>query len=165
MYTIVGNDMYDYTKEAKLINNQLAFVDGPDHSHDEEVIRPVDSPYDPKGGIVTVDGNLGKAVVKVSAVDKKHWYTRAEACVFNDQYELLEAFKKGDLHKDFVAVLRFQGPKAKGMPELHKLMPILRVLQNLGFQVALVTDGRMSGASGKVPAAIHLSQKHLTTRS
>ena len=75
VHTIVGDDMYDYTKEAKLINNQLSFVDGPDHSHDEEVIRPVDSPYDPKGGIVTVNGNLGKAVVKVSAVYKKHWYT------------------------------------------------------------------------------------------
>lgn len=155
--TIVGDDMYDYTKEAKLINNTLQFVDGPTHSHDHDVIRPAEDPYDSKGGIVTVDGNLGKAVVKVSAVDRKHWYTRAEACVFNDQYELLDAFKKGDLHKDFVAVLRFQGPKAKGMPELHKLMPTLRVLQNLGFQVALVTDGRMSGASGKVPAAIHLS--------
>jgi phosphogluconate dehydratase len=96
-------------------------------------------------------------VVKVSAVAPENYVVEAEAVVFDDQAELLAAFKKGELHKDFVAVLRFQGPKAKGMPELHKLTPTLSVLQNFGFKVALVTDGRMSGASGKVPAAIHLS--------
>ena len=156
--TIVGQGMSDYTKEPKLDSSgKIYFTEGVKESLDKNIIRSVDEPFSPEGGIKLVQGNLGKAVVKVSAVAPENFVVEAEAVVFNDQSELLTAFKKGDLHKDFIAVLRFQGPKAKGMPELHKLTPTLTVLQNLGFKVALVTDGRMSGASGKVLAAIHLN--------
>lgn len=155
--TVVGEGMNLYRQEPSLEGGSLHFVDGPKESLDDEVIRPADNPFNPEGGIKLVKGNLGKAVVKVSAVAKEHYVIEAPAKVFDDQYELLDAFKAGDLHQDFVAVLRFQGPKAKGMPELHKLTPTLSVLQKLGFKVALVTDGRMSGASGKVPSAIHCS--------
>jgi phosphogluconate dehydratase len=156
--TIVGEGMSNYTKEPKIDSSgNVYFVEGPKESLDEAVIRSAKNPFNPEGGIKLVQGNLGKAVVKVSAVAPENYVIEAEAVVFDDQAELLAAFKKGELHKDFVAVLRFQGPKAKGMPELHKLTPTLSVLQNFGFKVALVTDGRMSGASGKVPAAIHLS--------
>jgi phosphogluconate dehydratase len=155
--TVVGDGMHLYRQEPSLKGGSLHFVDGPKKSLDEEVIRPADNPFKKEGGIKLVEGNLGKAVVKVSAVAEEHWVIEAPAKVFNDQYELLDAFKAGELHQDFIAVLRFQGPKAKGMPELHKLTPTLTVLQKLGFKVALVTDGRMSGASGKVPSAIHCS--------
>ena len=156
--TIVGEGMSNYTKEPKIDSSaNVYFVEGPKESLDEAVIRSAKNPFNPEGGIKLVQGNLGKAVVKVSAVAPENYMVEAEAVVFDDQAELIAAFKKGELHKDFVAVLRFQGPKAKGMPELHKLTPTLSVLQNFGFKVALVTDGRMSGASGKVPAAIHLS--------
>lgn len=156
--TIVGEGMADYTKEPKLDSaGKIYFTDGAAESLDKNIIRSADEPFNPEGGIKLVQGNLGKAVVKVSAVAPENYVVEAEAVVFDDQAALLAAFKKGELHKDFVAVLRFQGPKAKGMPELHKLTPTLSVLQNFGFKVALVTDGRMSGASGKVPAAIHLS--------
>jgi phosphogluconate dehydratase len=155
--TIVGDGMHLYRQEPSLKGGKLHFVAGPTKSLDEEVIRAADDPFKTEGGIKLLEGNLGKAVVKVSAVAEEHWFIEAPAMVFNDQYELLDAFKAGELHKDFVAVLRFQGPKAKGMPELHKLTPTLTVLQKLGFKVALVTDGRMSGASGKVPSAIHCS--------
>jgi phosphogluconate dehydratase len=156
--TIVGEGMADYTKEPKLDSaGKIYFTDGAVESLDKNIIRSAEEPFSPEGGIKLVQGNLGKAVVKVSAVAPENYVVEAEAVVFDDQAELLAAFKKGELHKDFVAVLRFQGPKAKGMPELHKLTPTLSVLQNFGFKVALVTDGRMSGASGKVPAAIHLS--------
>jgi phosphogluconate dehydratase len=156
--TIVGEGMADYTKEPKLDSTaKIYFTDGAVESLDKNIIRSADEPFSAEGGIKLVQGNLGKAVVKVSAVAPENYVIEAEAVVFDDQAELLAAFKKGELHKDFVAVLRFQGPKAKGMPELHKLTPTLSVLQNFGFKVALVTDGRMSGASGKVPAAIHLS--------
>ena len=156
--TIVGEGMADYTKEPKLDSTgKIYFTEGAVESLDKNIIRSADEPFNLEGGIKLVQGNLGKAVVKVSAVAPENYVVEAEAVVFDDQAELLAAFKKGELHKDFVAVLRFQGPKAKGMPELHKLTPTLSVLQNFGFKVALVTDGRMSGASGKVPAAIHLS--------
>jgi phosphogluconate dehydratase len=156
--TIVGEGMSNYTKEPKMDSSaNVYFVEGPSKSLDEAVIRSAKNPFNAEGGIKLVQGNLGKAVVKVSAVAPENYIVEAEAVVFEDQAKLIAAFKKGELHKDFVAVLRFQGPKAKGMPELHKLTPTLTVLQNFGFKVALVTDGRMSGASGKVPAAIHLS--------
>ena len=156
--TIVGEGMADYIKEPKLDSaGKIYFTDGAVESLDKNIIRSAEEPFNPEGGIKLVQGNLGKAVVKVSAVATENYVVEAEAVVFDDQAALLAAFKKGELHKDFVAVLRFQGPKAKGMPELHKLTPALSVLQNFGFKVALVTDGRMSGASGKVPAAIHLS--------
>lgn len=159
--TIMGKGMEVYTQEPFEKDQQIAFRKGPEFSLDLNVIRPADNPFSPEGGLKQVKGNLGTAVVKVSAVDPKHHVVEAPALVFDDQDDLLKAFKEGALHRDFIAVLRFQGPKAKGMPELHKLTPSLTVLQNLGFKVALVTDGRMSGASGKVPAAIHCSPEAL----
>lgn len=125
------------------------------------ILATVAEPFASEGGLKVLAGNLGRAVVKVSAVDKKYWQVRAPALVFDDQQQLLDAFAEGLLECDFVAVVRYQGPKANGMPELHKLTPPLAVLQNRGFHVALLTDGRMSGASGKVPAAIHLTPECL----
>ncbi len=129
----------------------------PPRSLDTEVLRGVDDPFTPDGGLRLLRGNLGRAVIKVSAVDPQHRVVVAPALVFDDQDALLQAFKRGALERDFVAVIRFQGPRANGMPELHKLTPTLAALQERGFHVALVTDGRMSGASGKVPAAIHVT--------
>jgi phosphogluconate dehydratase len=156
--TVVGEGLDKYILEPKFgADQQLIFEPGPEQPLDSEVIRTVENPFKPEGGIKQVTGNLGNAVVKVSSVAEEHMVVEAPAMVFDDQHDLLDAFKAGDLHKDFVAVIRFQGPKAKGMPELHKLTPTLSVLQKFGFKVALVTDGRMSGASGKVPSAIHCS--------
>ena len=121
------------------------------------MIAPAARPFSEHGGLKLLNGNLGKAVIKTSAVKPDRHVVEGPALVFNDQNELQEAFQRGDLNRDFVAVIRFQGPKSNGMPELHKLTPALGVLQDKGFNVALVTDGRMSGASGKVPAAIHLT--------
>ena len=154
--TIVGQGMQAYTKEPFILEkNQLSFREGPKDSLDLDVIRAVQDPFSAKGGIKQLKGNLGKSIVKVSSVAEEHRFIKAPAIVFDDQYELLDAFKEGRLHQDFIAVIRFQGPRAKGMPELHKLNPTLTVLQKLGYKVGLVTDGRMSGASGKVPSAIH----------
>lgn len=155
--TIVGKGLRKYIQEPHLRNDELVFMDGPEQSLDAAIIAPTDAPFDPEGGIRLVEGNIGKAVVKVSAVAKEHYVVEAPAIVFEDQNDILTAFKAGELNKDFIAVVRFQGPKAKGMPELHKLTPTLSILQHNGYKVALVTDGRMSGASGKVPAAIHVS--------
>ena len=121
------------------------------------MLAPAAKPFSATGGLKLLDGNLGRAVIKISAVKPERHVIEAPALVFHDQNELTDAFKRGELNRDFVAVVRFQGPKANGMPELHKLTPALGVLQDKGFKVALVTDGRMSGASGKVPAAIHLT--------
>ena len=120
------------------------------------MLRPVSAAFQPDGGMRLVEGNLGRGIVKTSAVDPSRWIIEAPARVFDDQDTVLTAFKAGELDRDVVVVVRFQGPRANGMPELHKLTPSLGVLQDRGFKVALVTDGRMSGASGKVPAAIHL---------
>ena len=128
---------------------------------DDTIVRPVAAPFSPTGGLRLLQGNLGRAVIKTSAVPAERWIVEAPAIVFDSQEALLAAFKAGELERDFVAVVRFQGPRANGMPELHKLTPPLAVLQNLGWRVALVTDGRMSGASGKVPAAIHVSPEAL----
>jgi len=130
-------------------------------SRDESMLRPASAPFQPDGGMRLVQGNLGRATFKTSAVDASRWTIEAPARVFQDQDDVLAAYKRGELHKDVVVVVRFQGPRANGMPELHKLTPALGVLQDKGFKVALVTDGRMSGASGKVPAAIHLSPEAL----
>ena len=126
-------------------------------SNDTEILRPASEPFDKEGGLRVLNGNLGKGVIKISAVAPENRKVVAPCIVFEDQNELIDAFKRGELEKDFVAVVRFQGPSANGMPELHKMTPPLGVLQDKGFKVALVTDGRMSGASGKVPAAIHMS--------
>jgi len=130
-------------------------------TRDEAMLRPVNNPFQPDGGMRLVQGNLGRATFKSSAVDSSRWTIEAPARVFADQDDVLKAFKAGELEKDVVVVVRFQGPRANGMPELHKLTPPLGVLQDRGFKVALVTDGRMSGASGKVPAAIHLTPEAL----
>jgi phosphogluconate dehydratase len=155
--TILGKGLSKYTKEPKLINKVIVYVEGPEASLNESIIRPAENPFLETGGLKVLKGNIGVSVIKTSAVDPSHHVVEAPAIVFDDQDDLLAAFKKGELEKDFIAVIPFQGPKQKGMPELHKLTPALTILQKKGFKVGLVTDGRMSGASGKVPAAIHVS--------
>jgi phosphogluconate dehydratase len=132
-----------------------------EESADTNMLRPATDPFRPDGGLRLLKGNLGRAVFKTSAIDEERWTIEAPARCFSDQNEVLEAFKAGELDRDVTVVVRFQGPRANGMPELHKLTPTLGVLQDRGFRVALVTDGRMSGASGKVPAAIHVSPEAL----
>ena len=155
--TVAGFGLESYTQQATLKNGVLSYVDGPKQSHDAEVIRTVLSPFQSNGGLKLLQGNLGKAVIKISAVDPAHHVIEGPAVVFEDQNDVKAAFESGVLDRDCIAVVRGQGPQANGMPELHKLTPFLGVLQDRGHKVALVTDGRMSGASGKVPAAIHLS--------
>ena len=154
--TIVGRGLSNYTKEPKISDGKIHFVDGSEKSLNESIIREAKNPFSPQGGIKVLKGNLGTSVIKTSAVEDQHLVIEAEAIVFDDQDDFIEAFKKDELNKDFIAVIPFQGPKFKGMPELHKLTPSLTVLLKRGYKVALVTDGRMSGASGKVPSAIHL---------
>lgn len=159
--TICGRGLSRYTKKPVLENGELKWVDGVDASLDEAVITTVDKPFKKDGGLKVLKGNLGTSVIKTSSLREGSYVIHAPAVVFEDQNDLQTAFDAGELEKDFVAVVRFQGPKARGMPELHKLTPLLGVLQDKGFKVALVTDGRMSGASGKVPAAIHLCPEAL----
>ncbi|HMT44228.1 MAG TPA: phosphogluconate dehydratase [Chakrabartia sp.] len=139
----------------------LVYSDPPAQSADDTMLRTPATPFLPDGGMRLVTGNLGRAIFKTSAVDKDRWTIEAPARVFDDQAQVQAAFKAGELDRDVVVVVRFQGPRANGMPELHKLTPPLGVLQDKGFKVALVTDGRMSGASGKVPAAIHCTPEAL----
>ena len=156
--TAVGPGLHRYTAEPFLDPaGELVWREGPAESLDKTVLRGVADPFAPDGGLRVLAGNLGRAVVKTSAVAPEHRVVRAPARVFDDQSELLAAFERGELDADLVAVVRFQGPRANGMPELHKLTPALGVLQDRGHRVAVVTDGRMSGASGKVPAALHVS--------
>jgi phosphogluconate dehydratase len=155
--TVVGPGLDTYTTEPTLVEGRLTWRDGPAESLDLEVLRPVDDPFDKDGGLRMLAGNLGRAVIKTSAVAPEHRLIEAPARVFEDQSEFQAAFEAGELAGDLVAVVRYQGPKANGMPELHKLTPPLGVLQDRGHRVALVTDGRMSGASGKIPAAIHVT--------
>lgn len=155
--TICGNSLEQYTKEPMLVDGELVWRDGPSESHDKEVLASVSSPFKPDGGLNVLSGNLGRGVIKTSSLPEPNCKIKAPAVVFEDQYELDAAFKAGDLDKDCIVVVRFQGPAAIGMPELHRLTPPLGVLQDRGFNVALVTDGRMSGASGRVPAAIHVT--------
>ncbi|GBL03335.1 phosphogluconate dehydratase [Glaciecola sp. KUL10] len=155
--TICGRGLDQYTKEPQLRDGELEWVDGPQTSLDKEVLASVEQPFKPDGGLSVLDGALGRAVIKTSALKEPVCHIKAPAVVFEDQYALDEAFQSGQLDKDCIVVVRFQGPSAIGMPELHRLTPPLGVLQDKGYKVALVTDGRMSGASGKVPAAIHLT--------
>jgi phosphogluconate dehydratase len=156
-----GHGLWRYTTEARLTGvgdkAELTWEEGTKRSHDTDVLRGADDPFAKDGGLRMLDGNLGRAVIKTSAVKAEQRQVKAPARVFDDQADFLRAFEAGSLEGDFVAVIRFQGPAANGMPELHKLTPALGVLQDRGQRVALVTDGRMSGASGKVPAAIHLT--------
>ena len=157
VHTVMGHGLHRYTVEPWLKQGQLDWRPAPTQSADEAVLRPFNHPFSADGGLRLLQGNLGRAVIKVSAVKPEHRQVRAAAVVVTDQKELAQLFKDGQLERDFVAVVSNQGPQANGMPELHKLTPLLGVLQDKGFKVALVTDGRMSGASGKVPAAIHVS--------
>ncbi len=155
--TVWGSGLGDYCVEAKLVDGEVEFVPAPLCSALPEVLAPAKTPFAANGGLKVLSGNLGKSVIKISAVKPEHRTVEAPARVFSSQAEFVKAFKTGELSGDVVAVVRFCGPKAIGMPELHKLTPMLGILQDRGFRVALVTDGRMSGASGKVPAAIHLT--------
>ena len=155
--TVAGQDLADYGREPVLEDDKLVWRDAPVVTADDTMLRPPSAPFSPDGGMRLVTGNLGRATFKTSAVDPARWTIEAPVRVFHDQNDALAAFKAGELERDVILVIRFQGPAANGMPELHKLTPPLGVLQDKGFNVALVTDGRMSGASGKVPAAIHLS--------
>jgi phosphogluconate dehydratase len=155
--TIVGPGLRHYTREPWLDNGELAWRDAPREPLDRDILRPASDPFSVDGGLKVLSGPLGRSVIKVSAVKPEYRLIEAPAVVFHSQDDMLEAFKRGELEKDLIAVVRFQGPRANGMPELHKLTPALGLLQERGFKVALVTDGRMSGASGKVPAAIHVS--------
>ena len=155
--TIMGKGLTKFTQEPYIVSNKLAWRDGAKESLNDSIIRDASNPFSVDGGIKIIRGNLGRSVVKTAAVSTEHLIIEAPAIVFNEQHELISAFKNNELNKDFIAVLPFQGPAHKGMPELHQLTPTLTILQKKGFRVALVTDGRMSGASGKVPAAIHMS--------
>ncbi len=159
--TILGPGLRRFCVEPTLEDESVGWQPAQKTSLDEDVLRPANNPFDKEGGLRLVTGNVGRAIVKVSAVEKEHYSVTAPAVVFASQQEFADAFNNGDLEKDLVAVLPCQGPSANGMPELHKLTPYLGVLQNRGFKVALVTDGRMSGASGKVLAAIQVSPEAL----
>ncbi|WP_353981314.1 phosphogluconate dehydratase [Salinicola endophyticus] len=152
-----GTDMHAYTQEPFLDGDQLVWREGTRESLDEEVVRPVARAFSPTGGLAVLDGNLGRGVIKVSAVKPESRRVEAPVRIFDDQSQVKAAFESGELDRDVIVVVRFQGPRANGMPELHQLTPFLGVLQDRGHRVALVTDGRMSGASGKVPAAIHVT--------
>ncbi len=155
--TIRGDGLSLYAQEPKLKDGRLTYEDGPRESLNDKILRPANDPFQPTGGLKELRGNLGRAVMKVSAVKPEHRVVEAKARIFHDQSEVKAAFQAGEFTEDTVVVVRFQGPAANGMPELHSLTPILAVLLDRGLKVALVTDGRMSGASGKVPAAIHVS--------
>ncbi len=155
--TVFGTDLTAYTQEPFLEDGKLIWREGPTESLDSDVLRPVSNPFAATGGLVVMEGNLGRGVIKISAVKQANRVVEAPVRIFDDQNQVKAAFESGELDRDVVVVVRFQGPKANGMPELHKLTPFLGVLQDRGYKVALVTDGRMSGASGKVPAAIHVT--------
>jgi phosphogluconate dehydratase len=160
--TVMGGEgLAAYCNEPFLENGTLVWRPAPAESLDDSVLRTPAKPFSAEGGMKLLKGNIGRSVIKVSAVKPEYRKVKAPAVVFHTQEDMQAAFKRGDLDKDFIAVVRFQGPKANGMPELHKLTPGLGVLQDRGFKVALVTDGRMSGASGKVPAAIHMTPEAL----
>ncbi|MDG5500576.1 phosphogluconate dehydratase [Marinobacter sp. BGYM27] len=154
--TVVGHGLERYAQMPSLDGDKLVWSPAKTESSDLTVLSSATEPFAPEGGLRVLDGNLGRGVIKVSAVAPENHIVEAPAVVFDDQNELKAAFEAGDLDRDCVVIVRFQGPKANGMPELHKLTPYLGVLQDRGYHVALVTDGRMSGASGKVPAAIHV---------
>ncbi|WP_323993239.1 phosphogluconate dehydratase [Nguyenibacter sp. L1] len=159
--TVAAGGFADYTRTPALRDDHLVWGDRQSVSGDDTILRPASDPFRTDGGMRLVQGNLGRGIFKTSAVSPDRWTIEAPAAVFDDQEEVLEAFRAGKLDRDVVVVVRFQGPAANGMPELHKLTPSLGILQDRGYRVALVTDGRMSGASGKVPAVIHLTPEAL----
>ncbi|MBK4217107.1 phosphogluconate dehydratase [Paracoccus caeni] len=155
--TIIGTGLDGYTTEPKLTGERVVWEDGAKETLNDKILRPVGDPFAVTGGLKQLEGNLGRGVIKVSAVAAERHVIEAKARVFSDQEAVKAAFKAGEFTEDTIVVVRFQGPRANGMPELHSLTPTLAVLQDRGLKVALLTDGRMSGASGKVPAAIHIS--------
>jgi len=155
--TVAGDGLARYTEEPKLGADGVRWEPGPRASLNARILRPAAGPFHATGGLVALDGNPGRGVMKVSAVAAEHQVIEAPARVFEDQEAVKAAFKAGAFTSDAVVVVRFQGPQSNGMPELHALTPLLAVLQDRGLRVALVTDGRMSGASGKVPACIHVA--------
>ena len=155
--TIMGDGLEMYRQEPRLIDGQLTWTDGSASTLNDRILRPAADPFAPQGGLKQLTGNLGRGVIKVSAVAPDRHVVEASVRIFHDQDSVKQAFKRGEFTSDVIVVVRFQGPRANGMPELHSLTPTLSVLQDRGLKVALVTDGRMSGASGKVPAAIHVS--------
>lgn len=159
--TAMGPGLHRYAETPSMAGEALSWTPARESSGDLGILRPVANPHELTGGLVLLEGALGRAIIKVSAVKPERRRIEAPAIVFHSQKDFIDRFRAGDLNRDFVAVVPFQGPKSNGMPELHKLTPPLGVLQDKGFKVALVTDGRMSGASGKVPAAIHLSPEAL----
>ena len=154
--TILGTGLADYAREPKLVDGRVTYEPGPRQSENDKIVRPASDPFQKTGGLKQLAGNLGQGIMKTSAVVPERHVIEAPARVFHDQEEVKAAFKAGEFTGDTVVVVRFQGPRANGMPELHSLVPTLAVLQDRGLNVALLTDGRMSGASGKVPAAIHV---------
>ena len=159
--TIIGRGLDAYIAEPTLHDGTVVFEQGAKVSRDENVVASIQNPFSTEGGLKLLSGNLGRSVIKTSALKPEQFIIEAEAIVFDSQEALQTAFKNAELERDFIAVVRYQGPKANGMPELHGLMPPLGVLQDKGFKVAIITDGRMSGASGKVPSAIHFSPEAL----
>ena len=155
--TVVGHGLQRYAEEPWMDEGEARWRPAASASGNESILRSCTSPFSTTGGLQLLEGNLGRAMIKISAVKAEHQVVRAPAIVFENQQQVMQAFDAGELERDFIAVVRNQGPRANGMPELHKLTPPLGVLQSKGFKVALVTDGRMSGASGKIPAAIHLT--------
>ena len=160
--TVAGQGLADYATEPWLESGTLSWRPGATISGDTDILRPVSQPFSADGGLKLLKGNLGRSVIKVSAVDPRHMHVKAPARLFDTQEAVIAAFKAGELHRDVVVVVRAQGPRANGMPELHQLTPALASVQSKGFKVALITDGRMSGASGNVPAAIHLSPEFVS---
>jgi len=155
--TVAGDGLALYTQEPKFTDGKVTYVAGPTDSLNDKILRPASDPFQKQGGLVQLNGNLGRGVIKVSAVTPERHIIKAPARIFHDQEAVKDAFRADEITEDTIIVVRFQGPKSNGMPELHSLTPTLAVLQDRGLKVALVTDGRMSGASGKVPAAIHVS--------
>ncbi|SDG00512.1 phosphogluconate dehydratase [Alloyangia pacifica] len=154
--TVAGDGMHLYTQEPKLKDGAIVYEDAPRESQNDKILRPASDPFQKSGGLKQMIGNLGHGIMKISAVKPEHHVVEAPVRIFHDQAQVKDAFKAGEFTSDTIVVVRFQGPKSNGMPELHSLTPTLAVLQDRGLKVALVTDGRMSGASGKVPSAIHV---------
>ncbi|QBY00639.1 phosphogluconate dehydratase [Rhodophyticola sp. CCM32] len=159
--TVAGTGLKHYTQEPKLKDGALVYDDGAGESLNSKILRPANDPFQATGGLVELSGNLGRGIMKASAVAPERHVVEAPVAVFQTQQDVKTAFRANELNRDVIVVVRFQGPKANGMPELHGLTPILAVLQDRGYKVALVTDGRMSGASGKVPSAIHVAPEAL----
>jgi phosphogluconate dehydratase len=154
--SVTGNNINDHAAEPFLQSGRLIWHSAPIESGDDAILRPVANPHNANGGLKILSGNIGKAVIKVSAVAPEHHVITAPAAVFTTEAEVKVAYESGALKRDVIIVLRAQGPMANGMPELHSLTPLLSNLQDGGYQIALLTDGRMSGASGSIPAAIHV---------